>query len=159
MVFGLLLAAAALSQEPPNETPTSLDEIPPEPLAPVDPPPEATVAPSNSIRLVYTGGSQGIGSGRYKFSLTDELQSLDDTSLTSVVAHQGVLARGPWVLVSPDERVGTLVAFLEGEVTCGPPAGVVKISTPHEEGFVLSKTADWARPLDSLAGWVGGRPT
>lgn len=113
LLTGLLTAAA---QDPASEL--ALEPTPP---------PVPTKA---SVRLVYTGMQRGVGSGVYPF-LT--LGQLPKKAIQSIVARNGVLAQGSWVLWTEGGQVQPLLTLLEaGEVACDAPVSVPMWETTTE---------------------------
>lgn len=86
------------------------------------------------VRLVYTGGSGGIGSGRYDFGVSRRLtRTIVDGGgqLVSATPYHGVLARGVHVVIAGDRRLGTLRALLEqGGLRCDTPTPARSVRTP-----------------------------
>ncbi|MBR59034.1 MAG: hypothetical protein CMH54_13580 [Myxococcales bacterium] len=105
-----------------------------------------------NLQLVYTGGSMGVGSGKYGFqvpwSLHRALTSVKG-KVDSVVAFHGCLAQGPYILVSEDRRVPSLLQFLnEGPVTCEEPTPGLSLIL-RRELLLLSSPGDARSWLDS----------
>ena len=93
MIFALLSSFALANPSPPG-------------------PPEAVA----SVRLIVTGGTQGLGGARYRLS---DVRTLGVGEVVSLHAHHGTLVRGSIALVT-ESRTATEAARLldEGEVSC-----------------------------------------
>lgn len=99
-----------------------------------------------TVRLVYTGGSCGIRSGRYELELPERIHEL--TALKSIVAHHAVLVQGVSVLIAEDRRVATLVDLLDrGPPVCGPPRPGLSIRSPRERLL-------YSGELDRYPAWI-----
>jgi hypothetical protein len=74
------------------------------------------IAFASPIRLAYTGDSGGIGSGTYHIPLLPEGQM--------AAPHHAVWVQGDTIVVAPDHRVDTLLAFLDREPACEDPIAI-----------------------------------
>lgn len=138
----MLLSVALASDDLPVEVP-SIEE--PAPEAPAAPPP-------TEVRLIYTAGAGGIGSGRYRFGLLDTLREEEETTIASAVAHHGAMAQGRWLLIASDHRVQTLADFLAGdEVTCDEPTPGFATRTRREVLLVEDTGGPLAGPFAASA--------
>lgn len=109
------------------------------------------------VRLVYTGERYGVGSGRYFFELLRHLRdaaTATDASLARIEAVHGVLAQEPWLVRGGDNRVESVLAFLQGdEIRCGPVETVSAVDT-GDDVLVM----DWEDPpaaIDALSQRLG----
>ncbi len=93
----------------------------------VEPPKEA------KLRIVYTGGTGGIGSGRYDFRVARRLTRRvveAGGKLIDASPHHGILSRGVHVMIAEDRRVETLVRLFEqGWIRCGDPTPARSVRT------------------------------
>ena len=104
------------------------------------------------VQIVYTGGSMGIGSGHYGFQVPWSLNralSAVKGKVESVAAFHGCLAQGPYILVSEDRRVPSLLKFLSGgPVTCEEPTAGLSLIL-RREVLLLGTLGDERSWLDS----------
>lgn len=108
-----------------------------------------------ALSIVYTGGSGGIGSGRYTFELPERLDELARSAggqLTSVVAHHAAFVHGVDVVVAADLRVETLVALFDGSpIRCDAPRPALSVRTSRERLLFageLTRYPPWISGLD-----------
>lgn len=108
-------------------------------------------AQAQDIRVVYTGGSMGIGSGQYHFALPQSLASaLPDGAPKpeSTTPFHGLLMQGPHAIAAIDGKVSSVVQFLKGPVTCEEPHDTYVLQTENERLFVPGSTnPDWSNDL------------
>ena len=93
---------------------------------------------------MYTGGSKGIGSGKYHFKLPETLTGAlgEDEELQNIRAYHGVLAQGPYRLIAHDRKVQTLNSFLSGGfIECGQPNKLISYTAGNEELLLWSDSA------------------
>lgn len=92
--------------------------------------------PPARLRLLYTGGSYGIGGGRYRFELPERLAETVASAggrITSVRAYHGVFVQGLAVIVAEDHRVETVVDMItEGGITCGVAENATSVRAAQE---------------------------
>lgn len=108
------------------------------------------------VRLLWTGGNGGIGSGTYNFELHERLHS--EGRLTGIEAVHGWLAYGDWLFSAQTQKVADTVALLEAAPACELAGTVTALRTPSEELVVLgelpSYTADWEGLRVPLQRWT-----
>lgn len=95
--------------------------------------------PSARVRIVYTGGSGGVGSTKYNFEMLRVLDAMEGSKglkLETVRAVHGVLAQGELALWAEDASVASAVRFLEAaEVRCEPGPPIAALSSGPELVF------------------------
>ncbi|MBT3223589.1 MAG: hypothetical protein HN348_31345, partial [Proteobacteria bacterium] len=91
------------ADEEPDTTLTGDEDSPP--------PAEEPVGPGQQLRLVYTGASNGIGAGRYRFDWVETLSPKPK----AVTAHHGALSQDQYVVMAPDQGVASVLAFLDDD--------------------------------------------
>jgi len=109
--FSAALFAAGLADDAPQ-----LDEpVPVEVVAPIP------TRPLDTVRILYTGGANGVGSGHPPVELLSRLdRALQDSGISvgEVAVTHGVVVQGPHVLRVDDSMAG-IVGFFDGsDITC-----------------------------------------
>lgn len=98
------------------------------PVVPAPPP-----ATEGKLRIVYTGGAGGIGSGRYDFGIARRLTRRivkDGGRLVDATPYHGAMAHGVHVMLAEDRRIASLVRlFDQGWIRCADPTPARSIRT------------------------------
>jgi hypothetical protein len=133
LLTALLLCQLAAAQDQPPADIRSGDEVSAQEV-PADGESPSPAATTTSVRLVTSGGSGGIGSGSYRFSLAERVAGhlASQNGVQALVPYHGALAQGPFALLAADGRVATLLDLVGGEVTCTEPARGSALQTGTE---------------------------
>ena len=112
----------------------------------------------NHLRMVFTGGEMGIGSGRYRFKLPWEIRDFvkaNEGQIHDANPIHGCLTQGPYTLIAPNGRAAHLAQFLaDGPITCSQESNGISIRTTTEELYVSSDAVNrpWAQELQKKYG-------
>ncbi len=86
-----------------------------------------------TLRIVYTGGRGGVGSGRYLWEMLRTLRSVEGPEagrVSDLQLFHGTLAQGRWLLQASDRKVATLLTLLSGgRITCTVQGPVWALAT------------------------------
>ncbi len=101
--------------------------------APVAAEPSAAPLP-DTVRVVYTGGSGGVGSVKYSFEVLRDLDRLGESAkLEKIQAFHGALAQDEWLLWGEDRSVIALLRALNLEaITCEAPRETATVVTSQD---------------------------
>ncbi len=120
-------------------------------LATGDPPPPPPPPEPERVRVVYMGGSGGVGSTKYGFDVLGQLQRrAAQVQIKEIRAFHGALAQGDWLLWAEDRSVASVVEALETGVGCQGLRGVT-VATTGLDLLVLERPSAPAW-LDDLPG-------
>jgi len=104
----------------------------------------ASVAWAQTLALVGTAGSGGVGSGTDALQVPAALLEKLDLHVDAVNAQHGFLVRGREAVWADDGSVATVQAFLDAPGPCGEPGPLSAVETRDEVVFVPFATAPMA---------------
>ncbi len=104
----------------------------------------ASVAWAQTVALVGTAGSGGVGSGAEALGLPREVLDHLRFEVDAVHARHGFLVRGREAAWADDGAVATVQAFLDAPGPCGEPDALLAVETRDEVVFVPHATAAMA---------------
>ena len=114
-------------------------------------------APDAAIRMIWTGGLDGIGSGAYAFSLHE---SMDAERLRSIEPEHGWMVQDSWALRALDGRVASLNRAFAEKPDCTREESLQVYTIPTEHLGFSELPAGWTVPdgarLRELQAWSCG---
>lgn len=112
--------------------------------------PDLPQSSSTELRILSSGGSGGVSSGRYAWELLRSLGERPGLTVEGVLLFHGVAAQGPWTLIADDNYVQSLLPATQRLTECSTVGVVTSPSGAHEALFFgTNPPTTWAMSLRS----------
>jgi len=145
LFFAIATTQTALASDPSSPRGAQAE------LIPTDVASEARIR--SDIRLVFSGGSMGVGAGKYSFQVPGliEAHNKDKTTrIKEIRPLHGILVQSDFTLWTEDKKAESVVRFLKaGPIVCDDPGRAVELRSPSEQIIILEapELANWFSEL------------